>query len=259
MIRNVFFAVLLSAGLVHAEADIAQVKIGDKISGPLTIGKNVFPLPSGEWEVVNMASRDLIILTEGMKQKFDSLQSVQLFKSKQGKLLETMSIDTPVNNSAFQITKDSSKSCDAKTGYFYTDFDSGYNLPECLIVSHAVNYYEIGNLNKFYSETKSYFDKNNISLPKTVISSVYYYSSKHSATTIRFSFNPELAGFPPSTVKNWTANEWHKDKMNAEQKQFSSRAVEWSKKMATSMQKAIQKKEITELPDFMESVLAAKQ
>lgn len=255
MIRHLMLVMLLASGISFAEADIANIQVGDKITGPLTVGKNTFPLPAGEWEVANISTFDLIKCNgdcfASPLQKQDDMKEIQLIKTNKGKLVETMLIGTPVSNSAFSIGRVNTKICDKKTGYFYTDFGSGYNLPECLRVYHAVNYYEIGNLNKFHSTVKSYLAKNNIEYPRTVIQANYFYASEHGPTAINFTFNPEAAGFLPSTIKHWEVNEWHSKNQTPEQKKFSDRAVAWAKEMAATMQKSIKEKLVTPIPDFM--------
>lgn len=246
---------LLATGISFAEADIAKIQVGEKITGPLTVGKNTFSLPTGEWELANVSTWDLIICQHDCfaspQQKYDDMKTIQLIKTNKGKLVETMLIETPVNNTAHSLGKVNTRICDNKNGYFYTDFGSGYNLPECLRVYHAVNYYETGNLNKFNSTVKAYLDKNNIEIPRTVIQAQYFYASERGHTGIRFAFNPEAAGFSPSTTKHWEVNEWHSKNQTPEQKKFSDQAVAWGKGMAATMQKSIKENLVTPLPDFM--------
>ncbi len=254
MIRHLMLVMLFASGISFAEADIAKIQVGDKITGQLTVGKNTFPLPTGEWEVANISTWDLNACQHDCfsspKQKQDDMKTIQLIKTNKGKLIETMLIETPVNNSAF-IGRANTTACDKKTGYFYTDFDSRYNLPECLRLYHVVNYFEIANLNKFYSTVKEYFAKNNIEYPRTVIHANYFYASEYGPTAINFTFNPEAAGFSPSTIKHWEVNEWHSKNQTPEQKKFSDRAVAWAKEMAATMQKSIKEKQVTPIPDFM--------
>ncbi len=261
MIRYALPVALLVTATAYADFDISQVKVGEKISGTVVIGKNTFPIPEGEWELANVATWDLNVCggdcTVGHKQKFDDMKTVQLIKTIHGKLSETLVIESPVNNTAL-LGKQNTTSCDVKTGYYYTDFDSGYNLPECLRIHHGVNFYTKGNLNKFHSTTKLYFDKNKIEIPRTTIETLYYYASKFGGTTVRYAFNPEVLEFAPSTISNWDVNEWHKNNQNQQQKEFTNRAVEWSKQMAEVMQKALKNKEITKLHDLIDQEIKSK-
>lgn len=202
--RKLLSLLLLSFSVVSVLAQDA--KVGETVSGRLSIGKRDFALPPGKWVVVaDTTSRNTIdsgSLGANAKQQF----LVQLDDN--NRFVAGIFVRASLASVAVAGWNDST--CDRKDTLHRDILKGSFRFPECLLINHVTNFWA-GDVPTadFERNVWNWFREKKVQLPYTAISSIYVNYFAGDAVRMSIQTNPELNGLVDTDRKPWGQSPWH--------------------------------------------------
>lgn len=204
-----FLALIAFAALVSISArSIAQgiPAEGSTIKGSLVIGRSTFALPPGEWQVVSVSSGN--VTAEGSRAGMSDTATVFVVQlAADGTFIASIRTNVPLSTSSASNWLDAT--CDRKDTLYRNDFNVNPNVPECLLINHAVRFWVA--LPKAEADQRAWdwFQKNSVKRPNAVLSATYrkYFSGDY--VSLYVAVNPEYFGQNRSIDTGWAKSEWH--------------------------------------------------
>ena len=225
---------------------------GSTVKGSLAIGRSTFALPQGEWKVAATGSGSV---TTTLQQIGGATAQVYLVQSDpQGKFIAAMFLRAPLSSTGVSRWNDSL--CDRKDTLHRDAFSGRFDFPECLLVNHVVSFWVNAPTNEFDRKVWDWYQKNNISLPKTALASAYRKYASGDYVNVSVWVNPETFGQEPALKTAWAESEWHPLILKNEPKRvgFVENFKKWSYVMAdnASATLANRKPKLDSLPSLDE-------
>jgi hypothetical protein len=183
-----------------------ETKVGEDVSGQITVGKAIFALPPGKWHVV--AERiDRTNLTGGgiggeVKQNY----LVQ--RDAENRFLAALFIRATISSTVVSSWSDAT--CNRKDTLHRDTLRGNFNFPECLLINHLTNFWG-GDIpsNEFDKKIWHWFKEKNVKLPFNVLSAIY--TNHFAGDQVRYSIqvNTEINGLVDIDKKTWGTSPWH--------------------------------------------------
>ena len=187
---------------------MSSIEVGDQTKWKV-------PVPAGNWE--KTATR--VHYGAGSPLVFEIWSDIE---NKQVKHLMYLYYSKHQNSNRWKR----SKICDRVDFHFIKKISNkSGSRSECYLVNH---WRFIGgsskrpNLaaNKVKTIAKEWYTSQGISIPRTVITANSIWQD-YNLLNVRFAFNPEFDGFPPTVDSAWSSSDWHQDKITADEKRLS--------------------------------------
>ena len=177
---------------------------GSTAKGVLVIGRSTFALPPGEWKVVATGSGNV---TVGQQNGAATGQAYLVQSDPQGKFMAAASFRTPLSSTSVPRWNDSL--CDRKDTLHRDAFSGRFDFPECLLINHVVSFWGGAPTNEFDRKVWDWYQKNNVSLPKTALVASYRKYASGDFVNVSVAVNPEVFGQEPAVKTAWAESEWH--------------------------------------------------
>lgn len=178
---------------------------GSTAKGSLALGRSTFALPPGEWKVAATGSGSLALSSQQQGATFLQIYLVQ--SDSQGKFMASLFYRAPLSSTNVSRWNDSL--CDRKDTLHRDAFSGRFDFPECLLINHVVQFWVNAPTNDFDRKVWDWYQKNNISLPKTALVSAYRKYASGDYVNVSVSVNPEIFGQESGVKTAWAESEWH--------------------------------------------------
>lgn len=245
----------LCSSITLADVNANDIKPGDAISGVITFVKKTVPLPEGEWIVaekkqsaVGQKDAESGLINES---ESGTATILKLYTLKEGAVHRVMLLNVLVYPHSRGQWKES-KACEKQeAAYYWTDFSSGYDSPECMAIDMSFGLLLHREKPDVFSDWGDQLREKQIRIPvstPTVIYNNFYASGRISAI---FIFNPELDGVPAASTYNWQESEWNPAHLGEPNKRYIANLQSWSKQMSDTLRRSVdftQTKPLADLP-----------
>lgn len=209
MFRWVLVAVLFVLSCAGpAKAQVPAV--GAKIANTINLGGRTVPLPEGTWTVISVGS------SQSTKQ--NALTRVFLAQLEGGRLSRWISMNTNVDFNQGGWTRDK-EICDRKNAHFaHSDSAHSPNDASCWVLNHWGQ--TLGS-KPSQAAVDFYRWSDNLGRPNTSVGLAYFLAKRGDFLTVKYEFNPVLAGFPDTPSAEWRGNPWHVDVASKDPKKLA--------------------------------------
>ncbi|SMC27733.1 hypothetical protein SAMN02745857_02961 [Andreprevotia lacus DSM 23236] len=249
--RALMLLSLLVAGTALADADITQLKIGDHVTGPVHAGRNLIPLPAGDWQVVAQSQDDITLSNNGSKRKTDEMRAVLLIKTDGKRLLATANLWGNLGQSSNEI-KWSSTTCikpDKPILYFENyGASGGSNFFHCAKLNHWTGF--LKGDSAYYEQARKNIKALGLSLPTTTLNPSYEDFYRGGIVKAYYNINPEALGFAPDATAEWKDSSWHLDNLDAKHRALTDKLTNWTIQMSAAMLAARTEGTLQTVPDL---------
>lgn len=233
-LKQIAFGCLLLAGSLSVIADPVK---GESVRSRVEVGGMMVPLPAGEWTVV--ADQTGVTAIDGMLNgpRWKALYLVQhdLDRRFLG------SVYVRASTSSARVTSWNDGLCDRKDTLYRDTLDGTIKSPNCLLINHLVRYQQAVPRAEFDKQVWEWLQKERIQLPQTSLQVQSRFYRFGDFLFVNYSLNPELAGFAPSSVSDWSSSEWHalKVKNDPARLAYVERVKAYARQTATIHQAAL--------------------
>ncbi len=158
------------------------------------------PLPEGEWKVIGRA-------THGYNKAYFK---IVLLKVTEGKEMEAIIVNTDTLQNEYNgYVRD--KRCDRKDVLHFEVKNNNYQgAQDCWIINHIKM--SVDPKHPAIQEAFDYLLLNKISVPTIAILTYHRFTGKYTNSkfmTVWHYVNPEVEGFDPPTMADWSTSDWH--------------------------------------------------
>ncbi|MBC3813187.1 hypothetical protein [Undibacterium aquatile] len=248
--RHILLLIIALLGVARAYAfDLALVNQGDRVEdGKVQIGAREFPLPPGVW--ILTAKYKHRIHLRGTTNEGADVWTGYFVNLKNKQFRAAMELSASVSSTP--TTRWMPEPCKRDDTVFKDSFNSRIDFPECLLITHNIKMFERSS-QSWWHPTSIWFEEQEISLPTTTLATMYDKYQFGDCVLVRFWFNPELAGMPPSkNVTQWSKNDWHKNRLEKDpaRSEYMQQFIAWSQSIPDAYRASLNKKATIALPDF---------
>lgn len=211
----------LLAGCVTTPATQTSVRTGAAYQSAIDVGNVQVPLPDGKWLVAGSAV--------SLNNNRTPIEKLFLVNEDNGVMRGAVIIDT--NRVPESYGWAYYKQCERKDVHFakkLANYDGGEQ--DCYLVNHLSAYFTDQTLkDPRYAQTQDYLIKHGLKNPTHVVSADFRVADRMNFVSARYYFNPEADGLPPAPG-DWSATEWHKDRIQAfpDRKAYVEKIVAWA-------------------------------
>jgi hypothetical protein len=208
--RRLLLCLALLAPCVAAPADLHLQPVGTRVSGQFTLGPSTFYLPEGEWVLGAKYAwtGNMQYMLEGPK-----FARVVLFDVRGGQVARAIWVRaniTPVTGVRGWVKEEDP--CKVRADiHLFRELGENYENQYCIEVNHRVPF--LVGAQGWMTEALGWLADNKLPVPGTMIGVEFNRIDRAYQDRLHYYFNPEFDGFAPSSVSNWKASEWHRDRI----------------------------------------------
>lgn len=224
--RALFAFLLLLLSIGASAQDVPPD--GSVHKGTIALGRSTFALPPGEWVLV-ATLQGQVSINDGMAQGAGTAYAFLVQLAEDKRLVAAMSLQVPLASS--NVVRWNDTLCDNKNTLHRDTFRGRFDLPECLLLNHAVAYWaKPPSSNDTDRKIFEWWKTNQVKLPETAIMAFYrnYFAGDYVRITI--AVNPDYFGLEPVPKSTWAESIWHKDNIKTDPARlaFVERFKTWS-------------------------------
>jgi hypothetical protein len=180
------------------------------VSGSVAIGDKMIPLPPGEWVVAATESA-----FSGAATPLAALSLVNVAPGAHA-VLVTAHANLGTASGAAGWT--SLRSCARDDMLFIaTEANEPGGDQRCWFINHSGTT-RASRTSRLLKDTLDFAQARGLRIPSTVLTVGYRLADIRDVLTVRYYFDPETRGFPPSRELNWRSNDWHRDRMHGDER-----------------------------------------
>lgn len=199
-------AFLLSFVLAPAAAQDAPTIPASSVSGPLKLGRFVFALPPGQWQLIPVEGFTTTTTGEGARRPVARMLAVQVDPA--SRRLKSAAFFMATQVTAPNISSWNGNACNDPPSPLHRDMlDGNFNFPACLVTDYwIVPATPTGSVGPKLVE---WLKANDIAIPGTLLWSRYVkYQGGDFVWAVHY-VNPEAFGMPASVERTRVRSEWN--------------------------------------------------